>query len=467
MFFAVIVVANAGCGAKAGRPANADAKAPSAQRVVVMISLDGLGAYYLDDPKAEIPTLRELAAKGACASGMRPSTPSVTWPNHASLMTGCEPARHGVVGNNYLDRATGKHVTLIGDPTFDKSDLVKVPTIYDLAKRAGWKTAAIRWPASRNADTLDWNVPDTTSAEDSRKHTTPGLFDECKAAGIPLEGVLDRKSLPEGVTITDRDEVFTKAFQLVLEKHRPGLAMLHLADIDHDEHLYGPRSPEAYARIKKADACVRAIWDQLQREYGPDRATIVIVSDHGFSPIQQQLYPYVLLRKAGIVDVKGIRVVSENVRLVFQGGSAMVYLTAKDDAERNQLVERVTRAFDGAEGYERIVPPSELSKYGVGDSKVDPHAPDMLIFCKMGSIFGDTAAGDLPFREKPERKGSHGHDPDFPDLQATFIACGAGIKPGVNVGQIRNTDVAPTVANLMGLEMKDVDGKVLEAALSK
>jgi predicted AlkP superfamily pyrophosphatase or phosphodiesterase len=90
----------------------------------------------------------------------------------------------------------------------------------------------------------------------------------------------------------------------------------------------------------------------------------------------------------------------------------------------------------------------------------------MLIFSQMGAIFGDTAAGELPFRDKPERKGSHGHDPDFPELQATFIACGAGIKPGVNLGQIRNIDVAPTLARLLGLEMKDVDGEVLKAALS-
>jgi predicted AlkP superfamily pyrophosphatase or phosphodiesterase len=340
-----------------------------------------------------------------------------------------------------------------------------VPTIYDVAKHAGLKTAAIRWPASRNADTLDWNAPDALSADIFRKYTTPALLEETKAAGVQLEGVVDPKTLPEGVKPVERDEAFTQTFQLVLQKHRPNLGLLHLADIDHEEHLFGPQSPEAYKAIKLADGHVREIWDQLQREY-PGRATLVVVSDHGFSPIERQLYPYVLLRKAGVVDVKGIRVVSENVRLVFQGGCAMVYLTAKDDAERNQLVDRITKALDGQEGYGKIVPPSELSKYGVGDAKVDPHAPDMLIFSQMGAIFGDTAAGELPFRDKPERKGSHGHDPDFPELQATFIACGAGIKPGVNLGQIRNIDVAPTLARLLGLEMKDVDGKVLKAALS-
>ena len=96
-------------------------------RIVVMISVDGLAGYYLDDPKAEMPTIRALAAAGARATMMKASTPTVTWPNHTTLVTGVTPARHGVVGNNYFDRATGKKVTLISDPVYDKDQIVKGP----------------------------------------------------------------------------------------------------------------------------------------------------------------------------------------------------------------------------------------------------------------------------------------------------------------------------------------------------
>ena len=107
-----------------------------------------------------------------------------------------------------------------------------------------------------------------------------------------------------------------------------------------------------------------------------------------------------------------------------------------------------------------------MHEYGVADARLDPRAPDMLLFAKMGCIFGDTAAGDLPFRDKPERKGSHGHDPNFPELHATFIASGVGIKPGVNLGAISNIDVAPTLAQLLSVPLPDTDGKPLRAALS-
>src|SRR5947207_1908672 len=104
-------------------------------RVVVMISVDGLAGFYLDDPKAEMPTIRKLANAGAQSSRMKASTPTVTWPNHTTLVTGVNPARHGVLGNNYFDRETGKRVRLIADPVYDKEQIVKVPTIYDLAKQ--------------------------------------------------------------------------------------------------------------------------------------------------------------------------------------------------------------------------------------------------------------------------------------------------------------------------------------------
>src|SRR6478672_10229542 len=65
-------------------------------RIVVLMSIDGLANFYMDDPSAEIPTIRKLAAEGAKAASMRPSDPTVTWPNHTTLVTGVTPARHGV-----------------------------------------------------------------------------------------------------------------------------------------------------------------------------------------------------------------------------------------------------------------------------------------------------------------------------------------------------------------------------------
>jgi predicted AlkP superfamily pyrophosphatase or phosphodiesterase len=412
-----------------------------------MVSVDGLASFYLTDPKAEMPTIRALAAAGAQASSMKASTPTVTWPNHTTLVTGVSPARHGVVGNNFFDRATGKRVALIFDPVYDKDQIVKVPTIYDLAQAAGLRTAAIRWPATRNAHTLDWTMPNVGTLDLLLKYTTPALQAECRIIPISLAS----------------DDLTTRVFNFVLREHRPNLALLHLLSVDHTQHEHGPRSPEAYAAIKAADETVRKVWEELKRDY-PEQATLLVVSDHGFSPINRIILPNVILRQAGLLRPVGGNTTNSPIQIVVQGGAAFVYLL--EHVSQPDLVDRIEKAFDGVRGVSKVVRPEHLQDYGVANPKDDPHAPDMLLFAEEGCAFGDTASGDLPFNEKPERKGTHGHDASLPNLHATFIAWGAGIKAGAHLGEISNLSVAPTLAKLLRIRMPNVEGAPLSAALS-
>ena len=108
---------------------NATAADPSRAPIVILISIDGLAAYNFDDPLADLPTLRWMAANGARAQSMQTVFPSVTWPTHTTLVTGVSPGRHGVLANAYFDRAQNKKIPLIPDPLFDKEEIVKVPTI--------------------------------------------------------------------------------------------------------------------------------------------------------------------------------------------------------------------------------------------------------------------------------------------------------------------------------------------------
>src|SRR5262249_50277750 len=146
--------------------------------------------------------------------------PTVTWPNHTTLVTGVSPARHGVVGNNYFDRVKGEKVALIWDPVFDKDEIVKVPTIYDLAKAAGLKTAAIHWPASRNAKSLDWTSPDVGKAELVSKYTTPELIVQCKDMKCEIIYGNEGKTIERTESIAE-DDMWTRIFNMILEKHRP------------------------------------------------------------------------------------------------------------------------------------------------------------------------------------------------------------------------------------------------------
>ena len=166
---------------------------------VILITIDGLAAYYFSDPKAPLPTLRRLASEGAVAEGMRISNPGITWPNHTTLVTGVSPARHSVLFNGVLVRP-GAGLAVRVDPARDKSDLVAVPTLYDRLHHAGYRTADINWPCTRGAATLDDSFPDVP---EQITHTTPRLREELIASGW-LEGTNDLTFRGQSAPVKDQ-----------------------------------------------------------------------------------------------------------------------------------------------------------------------------------------------------------------------------------------------------------------------
>ena len=439
------------------RPAEA---APANDRIVALISIDGLAHFYLDDPKTEMPAIREMAAQGAKADGMKAVLPTVTWPNHTTLVTGVRPARHGVLSNSFFDRKTNKVVALLWDPLLDKEQIVKVPTIYDLAKQAKMKTAAICWPGSRGAKTLDWTVPLVDSNELFYAYGTPSLWKEFDAAGISHSGEAEGFLPGRG---EERDSVHVDMFNEIVRLHRPQLALLHLLEVDHIQHVKGPQSPEAYRAVKFADDCIRRVRDALDAQF-PGKATVLLVSDHGFLPFQQVVQPNVLLQKEGLLEAEGKVITSARVRAVGSGGSTFLYIL--DQPNRDELLKKLRTLFEGAEGIAAFIAEGGFAKYGMADPKQNPQMADVVLTAAEGYSLSDAANGDLVYLPKAENiRGTHGYDPNLPQLKATFIAWGAGIKPGVKLGPVANIDVAPTIAALLGLKMRGVEGDALRLAL--
>jgi predicted AlkP superfamily pyrophosphatase or phosphodiesterase len=423
------------------------ATACAAERHVVLISVDGLAAFYLNDPKAPIPTLRKLMAQGATASGMVVTFPSSTWPSHTTLITGAAPARHGLLGNAVIDRATGRDITYIGDPEFTKDQCVRVPTLYDAAHQAGLKTASVIWPATVGAKTLDWAIPDTNRPEVLARSISPGLVAELDAAGIPTA------SLPRWGWQKDysgpRDLTYTRIAEHLLKKHRPSLTLLHLVTPDGHQHNYGPRTDEAYWAIGSADDRIRQIWEALQAPGLAGRSTLIVVSDHGFAPYDRVIYPNVVLKEMGLEG-----------KARFQGGIGGVYLL-----DRSNLAERVARIqarLAAVEGVDRVLTAAEFMPLGLPDPEKQTQQADLMLSPKPGYSFSNEAKGTAAVGPKGALRGAHGHLPDQDFAHATFIAVGAGVKPGRRLGKISSMDVAPTIAAILGVKLPTAQGKTLK-----
>jgi predicted AlkP superfamily pyrophosphatase or phosphodiesterase len=214
------------------------------------VSIDGLAAFYFRDPAARMPGLRALAERGVVAARMETVFPSTTWPTHVSLVTGVAPDRHGVVGNSILNRRTGVREDLTGDPVYDAPELVRVPTIYDLAHRAGLGTAAIDWPATRKAPALDFNLPFFKDQRVFETQTSRAVWAELAALGFPLDRQGEWADLPKRFL---KDAMVAELAAHVWRRHEPRLMLLHFLCVDSLQHLHGPRSPEAYWAIDYVD----------------------------------------------------------------------------------------------------------------------------------------------------------------------------------------------------------------------
>lgn len=437
-------------------------QAAHTDRHVILISIDGLAAHYLDDPKAHMPTLRALAAQGVRAKRMECSFPSVTWPNHTTLVTGVHPGRHGVIANNYYDREKQESVPFIPDPLFDKDEIVKVPTVYDVAHQAGLKTAGVIWPASRNASTLDWQVPDVFEQKLFEGYGTPALLQELRELGIPFEKQMEWcKAGNAGKP--QRDWLYTRIAEHILTRHKPNFLALHLVTVDAFEHATGRNSPEAYWACNDSDNRVREIIEATRTAGIYEKTTFVVTADHGFITYTHQIKPNVLLRQKGLLKVAGPRVVEPRVYCLAQGGAAMIYIL--DEAHRAELATELAQAFAQVPGVEAVIGTSDFASVGHLPPTQDPRSPDLFLSAADGYSFSGSATGEELVSATASPAGAHGYLATHPLMKAGFVMAGAGVRRGVVLEDIRNVDVAPTMATLLGVSMKDTDGRILKEAL--
>lgn len=441
--------------------ASLQAQTPAKDQHVILISVDGLAHYYFEDPKAPMPTIRKLAAEGARAKKMKTSLPTVTWPNHTTLVTGVQPGKHGVIGNSVLDRSTLKEIVYLPDPVFDKDEIVKVPTVYDVVHQAGLTTAGIIWPASRNAKTLTWTVPDVGTQALFEKYGTPSLLEECRAAGIPVDRQEEWCKAGNAGKFP-RDDLYTQMTIHVIKKHKPNFLALHLVSVDAFEHATGSKTPESYAAIQDSDNHIRDIVKAVEEAGVKDSTTIIVTADHGFITYNKIIQPNVLLKQAGLIKALGSKPLERKVWSFSQG---VAYIYVLDQPNKEQLLKDITPKLAAMEGVEEVIEEKDFAKYGLQKPAEDPRMPDLILSAKDGYYFGNNVAGEDIVVPTDSPKGAHGYSPANPLMDASFVINGPGIKSGVVLDSISNTDVAPTAAHLLGVEMKDVDGKVLTEVL--
>ena len=435
------------------------AQSDAADRHVVLISIDGFAGYLVDDPKVPLPNIRYLAKEGCIVDGgMTVSDPSVTWPNHTTLVTGLKPGRHGVIANGVLVRG-GIGVPVKIDSNRDKMDLVQVPTIADVAHAAGLRTAEVNWPCTRNSKSFDDQFPDVPN---SLEYTTPRLRTELIEKGLLRD---ESQASFRSVSVVGLDYVWTEAACHLIRQRKPHLTLVHLLNNDATHHRRGAQTQDSYTANAYADMCVGRILEAIDDAGIRETTTVILVADHGFTLTPKAIRPNVLLRKAGLLTAEAGELTQAQVHVVPEGGVGYVYCT--NPATASERAAFVQKLFLGQEGVADFLLPDRFNEVGFPHPRENKQVPDAIVVAKdgygvSGNVTGETLVAT--YQEARTALGSHGFLAKSPKMKAMCILSGAGIRPGGKIQEIDNTAIAPTIARLLGLKYDYAEGQPLSNA---
>ena len=377
---------------------------PAKDQHVILVSIDGFPAYLWHDPTLMVPNLRKLAAGGASAKALTVSNPSITWINHTTLVTGVEPRKHGVLFNGLLVRKDG--VPPVIEQWADKSRMVFVPTLYDVAHQAGLTTAESDWVAITNPGTINWSFAELPKPDDA-------VVKEMIAAGVATEEEIGWMQMgPNRKGVPFLDSMWTRAAIHMFETHRPNLLLYHTLNTDYSHHMHGPRSGPGFTALELADRLLGDLIDAVDRSGLREKTTIVVATDHGFKKVTQFVQPNVALKKAGLARGLGPTVSSCDAYVMAQGGMAFAYVT--NPARRSELLPRLREMFSTMEGIAEVIDGEKGHELGMPTPDENTGMGDLILFASEGYAFRKDVTGEEVVVPAVNYGGTHGYPASDP-----------------------------------------------------
>lgn len=414
-------------------------------RHLVVLSADALVDADLEYAFT-LPHFKRLREKGSYVQHVESIYPSVTYPAHVTMSTGCWPEKTGIWANEEL-------MPGVLHPHWHWfHDVVKCEDIFDAAKRNGLSTAAVFWPVTGNHKNIDYLVDeywpqdenDTKEACFKRSGTTDQVYDECVRPFI------------DGVTIRvhpETDLLVAKIGAEMIRRYQPNLILLHPADVDGARHAKGLFGEHVDQTIRDTDVYLGLLMDAAEEAGIYDQTDFILMSDHGQMNIERVMCLNVKLAEAGFIttDNDG-NFVDWKAYVKSVGMSAHVYV--KDKADEPAVQELLSGLLaEEVYGFNALMTCAEAKeKYHLdGDFA-------FVVETDGFTSFGDDWRRPLvrPFDRTDYRHGkaTHGYMPEK-GPQPVFLAMGPHVKQGVVIEKGLLTQGAPTMAKLLGIDLPE------------
>lgn len=375
------------------------------QHYLVLVSLDGFRWDYAKRDNAK--NLLALGKAGVWApEGMMPSYPSLTFPNHYTIVTGLYPEHTGIVANSFLDPARNVRYSMTDPKTVTDGSWYGGIPLWSLAESQGMRTASLLWVGSE-AQIAGFR-PSYYATFDSKTELNP------ESLQARIDNTIALLKLPA--------------------VDRPHFIAIYFSEPDHSGHEFGPDASETRAAALKMDGLLGKLRSALKATGLP--IDLVVVSDHGMVKSEGDW-----INLDSFADLSG-----------FDSAGSLLYGNSEQDRVRvyNQLKKAssqfvVYRLKDVPAGLDFNQNPRE------GDPVVVPTGPF--------AIRAHAPAAGQPNR--PPTAGMHGFDPHkMPEMKAVFFAAGPDLVEGKTLAPFDNVNLYPWMAHLLGLNPPKSDGSL-------
>jgi predicted AlkP superfamily pyrophosphatase or phosphodiesterase len=416
LLYVAVVLASSACAVQAPRSpaANTSAGGASASGGInrpehrdkphlILISFDGFRDDYLD--RFNLPNFKRMGERGARAA-MIPVFPSLTFPNHYSLVTGLHPERHGIVENTFHDPDRNQTYSIGDQSTVTDGSWYRGEPIWVTAESQGMVAACFFWPGSEAAikgvrPTI-WNKYDGTVANNARVDT-----------------VLQWLRMPA--------------------ERRPHLITIYFSELDYASHRNPLDSSAIEAATKSLDRSLGALLDGIDALPIKDRIYVLVTSDHGMAETNRSR----VIMLSSLIDL-------DSVKVSFDGPVTGLHVKA-GSSEARHICDQINSRLQRGRAYLRREVP-EKHRF-----RADPRIGDVVIIMdESWTLIGIPPVSGLV----RERWGTHGWDPALPSMHAVFMIAGPDIRPGTTIPAVDNVDVYPLMTELLGLRHSSgIDGR--------
>lgn len=381
---------------------------------VLLVSFDGFRHDY--SSFVDTPNFDKIKKNGVKAKSLIPIFPTLTFPNHYSIVTGSYANKHKIIANKFYSKTLGKVYSMYDKKTVTDSSFYGSEPIWITCEQNDLKSASYFWVGSE------------------AEGMTPSIY----------------KQYDSSVSFTSRIDSVIKWYQYP-ESKIPNLTLLYFSEPDHSGHMFGPESMEVADAITQSDQLLGYLLKGLDSLKIKDKINLIVVSDHGMSTVTNEKLIY-------IEDFLPLDMIE------FQGGGAIGMINEKKAKWSFKNILKKTK-YSKKEILKHIdfiefMDVYEKEKIPKKYNYINEDSPDFLLVAHNGWFITDDANSS---KVGNTLNGMHGYDPRYTDTHGIFYAMGPAFNRNQEVDSFENIHIYAIICKILGIpEFKNIDGDINE-----